>query len=155
MMCEEKSFKIAILWRGDLEARQNATPANNRFHRIFEELAAVGIHAEPDVYDEDFADEVREQLLQLRREGLMKFRRATLGAVEDLLDAHLRMRSGGALTNGPREETSRNSGSSASRVLPWWIGSTQTSTPSAPSRPARGCCAAQLRLDCLAAPQVT
>src|SRR4029077_20982693 len=62
-MMTEKSFKIAILWRGDLEARQAATPANNRFHRIFEKLAAVGIHAEPAVYDEDFADEVRKQLL--------------------------------------------------------------------------------------------
>src|SRR5246500_719600 len=61
MMPEKKIFKVAILWRGDLEARRNATPANNRFHRIFEELAAVGIHAEPAVYDEDFADEVREQ----------------------------------------------------------------------------------------------
>ena len=45
---------IAIVWRGDREARRNATPANNRFHRIFEELAAVGIHAEPAVYDEEF-----------------------------------------------------------------------------------------------------
>src|SRR5215218_5915815 len=55
---------IAIVWRGDREARRNATPANNRFHRVFEELAAVGIHAEPAVYDEEFADEVRAQLLQ-------------------------------------------------------------------------------------------
>jgi hypothetical protein len=55
---------IAIVWRGDRETRRNATPANNRFHRIFEELAAVGIHAEPAVYDEEFADEVRAQLLQ-------------------------------------------------------------------------------------------
>ena len=62
-MPEEKSFKVAILWRGDREARQAATPSNNRFHRIFEELVAVGIHAEPAVYDEDFADGVREQLL--------------------------------------------------------------------------------------------
>src|SRR3954452_23587477 len=62
-MMAEKSFKVAILWRGDLEARQAATPANNRFHRIFEEHADVGIHAEPAVYDEEFADEVREQLL--------------------------------------------------------------------------------------------
>src|SRR3954451_11149299 len=54
---------IAIVWRGDREARRNATPANNRFHRIFEELAAVGIHAGPAVYDEEFTDEVREQLL--------------------------------------------------------------------------------------------
>jgi hypothetical protein len=59
-----KSCKIAILWRGDREARRNATPHNNRFHRIFEELAAVGVHAEPAVYDEEFADEVREQLFQ-------------------------------------------------------------------------------------------
>ena len=58
------SPKIAIVWRGDREARRNATPANNRFHRVFEELAAVGIDAEPAVYDEAFADEVRAQLLQ-------------------------------------------------------------------------------------------
>ena len=61
------SPKIAIVWRGDREARRNATPANNRFHRVFEELAAVGIHAEPAVYDEEFADEVRAQLLASRR----------------------------------------------------------------------------------------
>jgi hypothetical protein len=62
-MMADKSFKVAILWRGDFAARQAAPPANNRFHRIFEELATLGIHAEPAVYDEDFADEVREQLL--------------------------------------------------------------------------------------------
>jgi hypothetical protein len=56
-------FKIAILWRGDAEARRTATPHNNRFYRIFEELAAVGVHAEPAVYDEEFAGEVRQQLL--------------------------------------------------------------------------------------------
>jgi len=62
-MSRKITFKVAILWRGDAEARQSATPQNNRFHRIFEELAAVGIHAEPAVYDEAFAGEVREQLL--------------------------------------------------------------------------------------------
>ena len=62
-MSREKTFKVAILWRGDVEARQSATPQNNRFHRIFEELAAVGIAADPAVYDEGFAGEVREQLL--------------------------------------------------------------------------------------------
>jgi len=54
---------IAIVWRGDREARRNATPQNNRFYRIFEELTAAGLHAEPAVYDEAFADEVRQQLL--------------------------------------------------------------------------------------------
>jgi hypothetical protein len=60
---QSKSYRLAIVWRGDAEAREAATPQNNRFYRIFEELAAVGIHAEPAVYDETFADEVREQLL--------------------------------------------------------------------------------------------
>ena len=55
--------KIAILWRGDAAARRTADAGNNRFYRIFEELAALGIHAEPAVYDEEFADEVRRQLL--------------------------------------------------------------------------------------------
>src|SRR5947207_5842006 len=62
-MADTKPFKIAVLWRGDREARQAATPQNNRYHRIFEELAALGIEAEPAIYDEAFADEVREQLL--------------------------------------------------------------------------------------------
>jgi Domain of unknown function (DUF6815) len=55
--------RLTVLWRGDREARRNATPRNNRFYRVFEELAALGIHAEPAVFDEAFADEVRTQLL--------------------------------------------------------------------------------------------
>src|SRR5215469_12011824 len=57
------SYSIAIVWRGDAAARKAATPQNNRFYRVFDELAAVGIRAEPEVYDEDVADDVREQLL--------------------------------------------------------------------------------------------
>src|SRR5215213_7308072 len=60
---------IAILWRGDRTTRRQATPHNNRFHRIFEELAILGLRAEPAVYDETFADEVRAQLL--RAEGVL------------------------------------------------------------------------------------
>src|SRR4051812_29559362 len=63
MMDHRPNFKIAILWRGDREARQAATPQNNRYYRIFEELAALGIAAEPAVFDEEFVNEVREQLL--------------------------------------------------------------------------------------------
>jgi uncharacterized protein DUF6815 len=55
--------RVAIVWRGDREARVSATPRNNRFHRVFEQLAALGIRAEPAVFDESFADEVREQLM--------------------------------------------------------------------------------------------
>jgi hypothetical protein len=58
-----KPHKIAVVWRGDAAARKSATPQNNRFYRIFEELAGAGIHAEPAIYDEDFAGEVRAQLL--------------------------------------------------------------------------------------------
>jgi hypothetical protein len=62
-MADTKSYRIAILWRGDREAREAAAPQNNRYHRIFEELMALGIRAEPAVYDEAFADEMRELLL--------------------------------------------------------------------------------------------
>jgi hypothetical protein len=62
-MADVKPYRIAVVWRGDREARQAATPQNSRFHRVFEELAALGIDAEPAVYDDDIAGEVREQLL--------------------------------------------------------------------------------------------
>ncbi len=56
-------YKIAVVWRGDHNARQQATPQNNRFHRIFEELAALGIEALPAVFADDIAEEVKAQLL--------------------------------------------------------------------------------------------
>ena len=55
--------KVAILWRGDAAARRDATPQNSRFVRVFEALAASGIETLPVVYDETFADAVRDQLL--------------------------------------------------------------------------------------------
>lgn len=61
--------RVAVVWRGDRETRRTATPQNNRFHRVFEELSAAGIDATPAVYDEGFADEVREQLLTM--EGVL------------------------------------------------------------------------------------
>jgi len=62
-MAGSTQYKVAILWRGDRATRHAATPDNNRYHRIFAELAALGVAAEPAVFDEDFADEVKEQLL--------------------------------------------------------------------------------------------
>jgi len=59
-----KRYKIAILWRGDRAARAAATADNNRYHRIFAELQALGIAAEPAVYAEDMIDEVRAQLMK-------------------------------------------------------------------------------------------
>ena len=53
---------------GDRQARRNATPQNNRFKRVFEELATIGISAEPAVYADEMASEVREQLLLTRQQ---------------------------------------------------------------------------------------
>src|SRR5215469_1529081 len=60
-----KPCKVAILWRGDREARGAATPHNNRYHRIFAELAALGIAAEPAVYADDMAEELHAQLMHV------------------------------------------------------------------------------------------
>ena len=57
--------RVALLWRGDFAARREATPDNNRWHAVFDALRAAGIHAEPAVYCEEAADEVREQLLRM------------------------------------------------------------------------------------------
>ena len=63
-MATGETGKLALLWHGDREARRNATPDNNRLNRVFEALAALGVHAEPAVYADDMASEVREQLLK-------------------------------------------------------------------------------------------
>jgi hypothetical protein len=57
--------KIALLWRGDRQARSEATPHNNRFSDVFAALAALGIDAEPAVFADDMVEEVRAQLLRL------------------------------------------------------------------------------------------
>jgi hypothetical protein len=57
--------RVAILSRGDAAARRDTTPQNSRFVRVFEALSAVGIEARPVVYDESFADAVRDELLAL------------------------------------------------------------------------------------------
>ena len=54
---------VAVLSRGDAVARRDGTPQNSRFVHVFEALAAAGIEARPAIYDESFAEEVREQLL--------------------------------------------------------------------------------------------
>jgi hypothetical protein len=56
-------YSVAVLSRGDAAAQRDATPRNSRFVQVFEALAAVGIEARPAIYDETFAEEVREQLL--------------------------------------------------------------------------------------------
>ncbi len=55
-------YRVAILWRGDQEVRCAATPYNNRYSRVFQELIALGINARPVIYADDIASEVRAEL---------------------------------------------------------------------------------------------
>lgn len=64
-MTADKLKRVALVWRGNAESRHTATPQNTRLVRIFESLAAAGISAEPCVYSEELATEVREQLLKV------------------------------------------------------------------------------------------
>ena len=64
-MTVSKAGKLALLWRGNRQARDEATAQNNRLNRVFEALTALGIHAEPAIYADDVAGDVREQLLKL------------------------------------------------------------------------------------------
>lgn len=58
-----QSSRVAVVWRGDAEDRRAADPATARLAPIFTALTEAGVAAEPCVYDESVADEVRAQLL--------------------------------------------------------------------------------------------
>lgn len=53
---------VALLYPGDRAARGRADPAESRFAALFDAFAAAGLHAEPAVWHDDFADEVASQL---------------------------------------------------------------------------------------------
>jgi hypothetical protein len=56
-------FKVAVVWRGNRQARAEARGELSRLKAIFAELERHGIAAEPAVWSEELTDEVREQLL--------------------------------------------------------------------------------------------
>lgn len=88
-MTAKKPFKLAVLWSGDRALRTGATPHNSRYSRIFDELAALGIDAEPAVYADDMVAEVREQLL--RADGVLVWVNPIFdGGNRAVLDAMLR-----------------------------------------------------------------
>jgi hypothetical protein len=64
-MTDKNRIRIALLYPGDRETRQQATAENNRFARIFQALADLGAAAEPAVYHDDFCEEVHRQLLHV------------------------------------------------------------------------------------------
>ena len=58
------AVKVGILWPGDPRAPTPA-PESTRFRRVFEELAARDVLAEPIVYADEVVDGVGERLLHL------------------------------------------------------------------------------------------
>src|SRR5688572_22246020 len=57
--------RVALLYPGDRAARDSAAPEKSRFLKVFQALEQLGLRAEPAVYNDDFCDEVRSQLMQL------------------------------------------------------------------------------------------
>jgi hypothetical protein len=55
--------RVALLYPCDRAARDRADPAASRFAALFDALAAAGLPAEPAVWHDDFADEVKAQLI--------------------------------------------------------------------------------------------
>ena len=62
-MTDDLQLRVAIVYPGDRETRQQATPENNRLAPIFQALAQRGVHAEPAVYHDHLVDNVRRQLM--------------------------------------------------------------------------------------------
>jgi hypothetical protein len=80
---------VALLYPGDRATRDRADPRESRFAALFDALAAAGITAEPAVYHDDFADEVRAQLVQVQ--GVLAWHNPIEGGrTRALLDAVLR-----------------------------------------------------------------
>lgn len=81
--------KVALLYPGNRAARDRGDPAASRFAALFEAFTAAGVHAEPAVYHDDFADEVRDQLLTFQL-VLVWCNPIEGGRRRDRLDARLR-----------------------------------------------------------------
>jgi len=63
-MMSDRTVKLALLWPRDAPKWHAATPRDHRLSRVFDAMAALGIEAEPALYADDVADQVREQLLR-------------------------------------------------------------------------------------------
>jgi len=64
-MESNRDQRIAILYPGSREARDAADPKASRFAALFDAFEASGIAAEPAIYNDDFAAEVEQQLVQV------------------------------------------------------------------------------------------
>jgi hypothetical protein len=80
--------RLALLYPGDRATRERADPRASRFAALFDAFAAAGIAAEPAVYHDDFADEVRAQLLKVQ--GVLVWHNPIEGGrTREVLDALL------------------------------------------------------------------
>jgi len=61
-MSTEPPFRVCVIWRGDAQARAEATAETSRLRAIFAALARRGIAAEPCVWDDPLDAEVRAQI---------------------------------------------------------------------------------------------
>lgn len=84
-----EAARVALLYPGDRVARDRADPAQSRFLPLFESFRAAGVAAEPAVYSDDFADEVRQQLQRVDA-VLVWCNPIEQGRRRDVLDAVLR-----------------------------------------------------------------
>lgn len=99
--------RVAILWHGDRESRDHATAENSKFRDVFAAFEEEGASAEPVVYHDDFADEVRYRLRDV--DGVLVW----VNPIEDgrdraLLDGMLRdVASSGVFVSTHPDVTSR------------------------------------------------
>lgn len=56
---------VALLYPGDRATRHRSNPAESRLAALFAAFEAAGVRAEPAVWNDDFADEVRAQLREV------------------------------------------------------------------------------------------
>lgn len=61
-MTLNRNLRVALLWHGDRESRNNADDENNKFNKVFEEFQHYNFSAEHAVYNDVFVDKVRHQL---------------------------------------------------------------------------------------------
>jgi hypothetical protein len=57
--------KIGLVWHGDSEARKTADLAASRFAKAADALSSVGLEPVAVIYNDEFADEVRDQMVGL------------------------------------------------------------------------------------------
>jgi hypothetical protein len=80
---------MALLWHGDREARKAMALESSRFAGVAEALGRAGIEAEPSIYADEVAGEVRDQLLQVHG-ALVWVNPIEQGRDRSVLDAMLR-----------------------------------------------------------------